>query len=284
MQSESSPSLRRTGLALALLIALACFPAWAFSVWFWQTVEAAPRQPESLPAAVIAGFVVNSTNDPGVGVCDATECTLREAITAANAALGVETITFDIAGAGPHAIQLGGALPALAESVDIVNTSSESITVRRNTGGNYRVFTVNSGQTVNLSGLIITNGNTSTFGGGVLNSGTLTLVNITVTGNTAAVSGGGIFNSSSSTLTITNSTISSNISTGSGGGIVNEATLTITNSTISSNVANSGGGGIDSRGSTLTITNSTISNNSTSGNGGGIFNGTNATLTITNST
>ena len=45
-------------------------------------------------------FTVNSIADPGVGVCDAAECTLREAITAANATAGTDTIAFDIAGAG----------------------------------------------------------------------------------------------------------------------------------------------------------------------------------------
>ena len=43
---------------------------------------------ESLPALAPAGitFTVNSTADPGTGGCDLTECTLREAITGANAA------------------------------------------------------------------------------------------------------------------------------------------------------------------------------------------------------
>ena len=44
------------------------------------------------PAALaLAGltFTVNSTADPGTGICDSTECTLREAITAANAAAGL---------------------------------------------------------------------------------------------------------------------------------------------------------------------------------------------------
>ncbi len=41
-------------------------------------------------------FTVNSTNDPGTGVCDATECTLREAITAANNTAGADTINFNI--------------------------------------------------------------------------------------------------------------------------------------------------------------------------------------------
>ena len=58
-------------------------------------------------------FTVNSIADPGIGVCDAAECTLREAITAANAAAGADTIAFDIAGAGPHTITPASALPTI---------------------------------------------------------------------------------------------------------------------------------------------------------------------------
>jgi titin len=50
-------------------------------------------------------FTVNSTADPGDGTCDATECTVREAIAAANANVGTDTIAFNIPGAGPHTIQ-----------------------------------------------------------------------------------------------------------------------------------------------------------------------------------
>jgi CSLREA domain-containing protein len=50
-------------------------------------------------------FTVNSTADPGDGVCDATECTLREAIHAANFNPGKDTIAFSIPGDGPHTIR-----------------------------------------------------------------------------------------------------------------------------------------------------------------------------------
>ena len=46
------------------------------------------------------GLVVNSTNDVDDGTCDATHCSLREAINAANANSGADTITFAIGSAG----------------------------------------------------------------------------------------------------------------------------------------------------------------------------------------
>lgn len=70
-----------------------------------------------------ATFTVNSTADPGNGTCNASECTLREAITASNSNNNdpvVDTIDFDIGGGtGVKTIQLNSELPATAEAVII---------------------------------------------------------------------------------------------------------------------------------------------------------------------
>lgn len=62
-------------------------------------------------------FTVNSAADPGTGGCDATECTLREAIFASNTNSGfTDTIVFNISitsGPGPHTISLGSSLPTI---------------------------------------------------------------------------------------------------------------------------------------------------------------------------
>src|SRR5207249_4240438 len=243
-------------------------------------------QTVSLPPLVVTK--VADTND---GVCDA-DCSLREAITVANATAGANTILFDInPGTGPHTIQLTTALPALSESVDILNMSGESITVSGEGAADpYRIFTVNTGVTVNISNLTITNGATTgaafpaSVGGGILNQGTLTLTNSIVSSNSASAFGGGGIYNFNGTLTLTSSTVSGNhaLGSGAGGGIYNNnGTLTLTNSTVSGNDAVSGGGGINNDTGTLTVTSSTISGNTTNF-GGGIQNF--ATLTITNST
>lgn len=71
----------------------------------------------------IQTFTVNSTNDVSDGVCDATHCSLREAITAANANVGTDTIAFNIAGAGVRTIQPTSALPTITEAVIIDGTT-----------------------------------------------------------------------------------------------------------------------------------------------------------------
>ena len=49
-------------------------------------------------------FTVTKTADTSDSICDA-DCSLREAITAANANVGTDTIAFNMPDAGPHTIQ-----------------------------------------------------------------------------------------------------------------------------------------------------------------------------------
>ena len=134
--------------------------------------------------------------------------------------------------------------------------------------------------------MTIEKGGPTSYGGGISNSGALTLTNSTVSGNHAAY-GGGIANFG--TLTLTNSTVSGNHVTLYGGGIYNySGTVTLTNSTVSGNSADFGGGdGIFNYGGTVTLTNSTVSGNfpsvSAGTYGGGIYNQS-GTVTLTNST
>ena len=71
-------------------------------------------------------YTVNVTDDTDDGACEPLgtgDCTLREAINAANASPGTDTITFNIPGAGPHAITLLTELPAITDPVIIDGTT-----------------------------------------------------------------------------------------------------------------------------------------------------------------
>jgi CSLREA domain-containing protein len=266
-------------------------------------------------------FTVNSTADTGdatpEGTCDdgLGNCTLREAIEEANALAGTDTINITATGT----IQLTSALPALSTNVNINGAGARSLSVRgEGAADRYRIFTVASGVTVNISGLTVTNGKAldggtgaaGDPGGGVHNSGMLTLSGVAIVGNRAGDGGsssllgsggaggggGGIFNSG--TLTVTGCTVSGNQAGGSGGdsnggpagnggGIHNSGTLFVSNTTISGNtsggagsfLATSGSGGGIFNTNSLIISNSTVSDNKTgtsvngpSGNGGGLSN------------
>jgi CSLREA domain-containing protein len=73
-------------------------------------------------ASPAATFTVNSNADTDDGVCNAINCTLREAINAANATAGTDTIRFSI-GSGPGTIQPLSALPTIVEPVTIDGTT-----------------------------------------------------------------------------------------------------------------------------------------------------------------
>jgi CSLREA domain-containing protein len=227
-------------------------------------------------------FTVNSNGDAsdtniGDGHCDTDgnpgngdQCTLRAAIEEANA-LTTCSGTIDIIFSGVTSpINLGIALPAITHNVNIIGPGANLLTVQRNATPAFRIFNINSGTTVNISGLTIANGSDPLMAGGIQNAGTLTLTKTAVSNNNTSLGpgGGGIFNTG--ILTITSTTISGNTTVTNGGGVNNAfgATLTLVNSTVSGNSSNNGGG-IYNQG-TFNATNSTISGN-TSDVGGGIY-------------
>ena len=76
-------------------------------------------------AALAIPYTVNSTDDVNDGVCNSTHCSLREAILAANANPGADTIAFNISGAGVHTIAPLTALPPLTDDGTTINGYSQ---------------------------------------------------------------------------------------------------------------------------------------------------------------
>jgi CSLREA domain-containing protein len=215
----------------------------------------AGKNPFDIALTGTGAFVVTKTDDTNDGTCDA-DCSLREAVAAANANPDTNTISFAIplsdsgcnSGFGPCTITLGGTELAITESVNIDNSSSgESVIVDANHLS--RVFNVSSGKAVSIKDLTVSGGSKD-LGGGILNNGA---------------------------LTITGSTISDNMATSHGGGIYSNGALVATNSTVTGNTANANGGGIYVAGGTMKLTNVTVAGNSAdnddsgSETGGGIF-------------
>jgi CSLREA domain-containing protein len=254
-----------------------------------------------------ASFTVNDNGDapdasPGDGTCATAGavCTLRAAIEEANASLNsCGAIDINFSGVTTP-INLNTALPAINHNLNINGPSASGLTVQRNTAGsppNFRIFTINSGMTVTISDLTVSNGRLTgaSKGGGILNNGTLTLARMKVTGNTCT-NGAGVANDGGVLKIITSTISGNNASGGAAGGIGNySGTLTVANSTISSNTSDAQGGGVGNFGggsspvATATFTNTTIASNVSTGqltSGiGGIYNGSgNNILTLTNCT
>lgn len=257
-----------------------------------------------------ATFVVTKVADTNDGVCDS-DCSLREAINAANNSSEDDIIEFD-------PTVFGSAQTIVLSGTEMIITNNGTLTINGpgheplTLDGNLtsRIFSVSPGATLSVSGIrfirgngvgatnnntggaimnnagfvtltnsVVTENQTSGVSGGIRNSGTgstLTIVDSIISNNTAGSSGGGVQSFNNSTVTIINSTISGNTSnSGLGGGLMAAGAAHIINSTFSGNTSNgTGGGGISSSGSLLILTNSTIVGNTSVNNGGGLHRGT----------
>jgi uncharacterized delta-60 repeat protein/CSLREA domain-containing protein len=215
-------------------------------------------------------YTVNSLSDIDDGDNSNTHWSLREAINAANINPGDDTILFapNLSGI----INLTRELPHLTGNVTITGPGASRLTVRRDTGGDYRVFWIEPEVTAVLSGLTIANGNagqngmggglvtrgsnvtirdcvfldnTALVGGGVSNSfGTLMIERCTFTNNTARLGGGAVYNLQNTTITIQNSTFTNNRAQ-AGGAIGNDGFLTLTSSIVFGNRAEAILGALD---------------------------------------
>ena len=152
-------------------------------------------------------------------------------------------------------------------------------------GGTSRVFEINSGVTVSMSGLTITGGH-APRGAGVYNlGGTLTMNDCTISNNTSPAGAGGL--GGLGTQTLTNCTVSGNTAAGDGGGLgIYGGTVSLTNVTVSGNSSTEfDGGGLATYLCTVTLINCTVSGNSAVRHGGGLFNnGVTTSVTLINCT
>jgi hypothetical protein len=258
----------------------------------------------ALGVAVLPGlaqastYTVTSNGDAGTGTCAAT-CTLRDAVLAANANPGADTITFasslsgdtillDIAGKGnikitdnltiqgpgANLLTVSGGNAASSDSGGLVHVTTNSLTVSisditltngRSTGVGGALAAALG--TLNLNGVAIQNSYAQTFGGGfdLPSGGAVNITHSTISGNSAGGSGGG-FVTNYATVTLADSTVTGNYAAGGGGGFYVRAALTVNNSTISGNTANGFGRGFWLAKFDGTLTNSIVANNT---NGGG---------------
>jgi len=238
-----------------------------------------------------ATFIVTNLNDTAPNGCTPADCTLREAITDANASPGPDNILFATGLNGTVPLTPGFGQLVITTDINIDGPGARAVSVSGEDAT--RVFLVTGvGTNARIEGLTITNGNAQLLdtllgdGGGVLNVGgsTLTLVEVNVSGNTATSLGGGVATRSllgtTSTTYITRSLISDNNALAGGGGISNIATAgiissavtTVTNSTVTLNNTVAEAGGVSNVGGTVNLINDTISHNSSTLTGGGVVN------------
>lgn len=230
------------------------------------------------PAAHAAGFEVNTTADHAADACEAfdagsgADCTLRDAVAAANASAGDDTITFQSGLSGqitldPTQGQIAVGASGSGYSTTIAGPGAGTLSVSGNDAS--RIFETYGGGTFALSGLTLTHGLADGDGGAIYGagSGPVSVSDAVISSNQASAQGGGIW--AYRGLNLTRTQLTGNIAAGAGGGFYSEYYASLTDVTASGNQATGDGGGGVVSGLT-TITASAFADNSAA-SGGGLF-------------
>lgn len=242
--------MRRRTLALALPLATGAVLTALLTVG----TAVPPGQ-----AATRLSFDVTTTADghdahPGDGRCAdrAGQCTLRAAVEEA-AAQPHGTATSISLPAGTYRLTLGS-LDLDGSPVSVAGAGAGSVVIAA--AGRFRVLEVGSATTVTLSGVTITGGRpgAGSYGGGVLNTGHLQVIDSVITAN-QATAGGGIANAGGTVMLSHSSVTRNHAPVYGGGGIQN--------------------GGIRNVAGTVAVIASVVTGNVSGGDGGGILNGQN---------
>ena len=244
-------------------------------------------------------FVVTKTADTNDNDCGPTDCSLREAITAANNynnASGNPGTAITFAPNVTGTITTTGFLPDLDTNITITGPGATVLTLDGNKN-DHGFFYVGSGATVSISGLTLANGGNE-GGGAIFNQGTTTVSNCVFSKNQAG-GGGAIYNEGFSNLKVLNTTnqnqvanVQAAIAVNGGGGTTS---LTLNNCAFTGNQADEGGAILndgDDNTANLTVNNCAFTGNSIFANsefsgGGAIYNaadGGTATLNLNFST
>ncbi|MDX6633187.1 MAG: large repetitive protein [Solirubrobacterales bacterium] len=255
------------------------------------------------PAAGAKTFAPTTHGDHAPdGHCNAHDCTLREAVIAANGRAGSDVIVLQ----GGDVYNLSR--PVVADDatdgdLDISSLDGTALTVRSSNrtlatvdaNGIDRVFDITQPATtfrfLKLRGGHAGVGGTDD-GGGAINLGLdshLRVLDSLLTNNRANDDGGAVNVDNNARLSLFRSAVVGNRAlSGNGGGgggiLVDEAVARISKSTIAGNFSGGPGGGIVNDSSNTRVVKSTIAANRASGHGGGIDNTNGAVLRMTNDT
>ena len=243
--------------------------------------------------AAVSGpkFVVNTTDDHDDGVCGPTDCTLREAINAANNDGVDSAITFDatVFATKPTITLNGTQLPNISSKITITGPTAPGAGVSIDGNSKSRLFNVTNTGNLTLANLTLLHGSVNNAQGGGLynaNVGTVSLTNCTLTNNSATYSAG-LTNNLSGSAMLTNCTFANNSATTSqaassttaaaprypqlhlnnsattaqGGGLVNYGNAALTGCTLANNSASQGGGLFNTSGDSLKLSNSIVAGN-----------------------
>lgn len=250
-------------------------------------------------------FTVDTKDDGAATTTDCTtpvvgQCSLRDAIEAADAAAGGDAVSFASGLSGTIRLTEGALRPGSGDPLTIDGPGATVIAVSGDkdgsgtpTPGDSRIALNENIGPFTIRGLTLTGGFSDITGGAISSTAPLVLEDVRVVGNTATTDGGGVYATDALTvrrsevrsnagedggglyaardLTVTDSTLAQNTATGLGGGATSNRRATLQQSTITGNRANSGGGlELSSTAADLVVRDSRITGNTATAEGGGV--------------
>jgi CSLREA domain-containing protein len=208
-----------------------------------------------VPSARAATFTVTKTTDSADGACNA-DCSLREAVIAANAAAGPDEIVLP---PGRYVLSIPGTDEDASANGDLDITGDTTVI-----GAGAQTTIIDANGTVTNSRVLHIVG------------GTVSITGVTITGGNELGAfypnaGGGIFIDPGATqFTLRNSAVIGNRTEYWSGGLDIEAPSTIENVTVANNVAGEAAGGAEVETEGVTFTNVTFSGNTANEHGGAV--------------
>lgn len=205
-------------------------------------------------SAVAATYTVTRTDDPNPAPCEPADCSLRGALTAANATTSVDDVVVLPASAAPYLLQYEFLTFTIKDEVEVRGAGASQTVVKGD--GQETIFYVEPGVKATLTGLTITGGTSA-----IQNNGEATVRGVSIEGNkwnggTAGIITNGPFTVEGSFLGFNRTEAAS------GGAIHTNAPLTIINSTIAQNFSKDGPGAISTNAAVSIVNSALVSNRS----------------------
>ncbi|MCA9917899.1 MAG: tandem-95 repeat protein [Anaerolineales bacterium] len=228
------PQPKPLPIFLAILVGFSLF-----GLLFWNLAQTKPVY----AAVITVDTSADEYNSNG-------NCSLREAIMAANTDTAVDTCT---PGSNHDEIQFSLATPAIItltlgeiaienDPLTLTGLGSDQLTISGNDAS--RLFNIATGIPVTLTGMTLRDGSAATSGGAIRSAGDLVINEASFVNNHANSDGGAIEVAGS--LTLTNTDVLSSTANGEGGGVKATGEVVVVNGRFQNNQSGSYGGGIHS--------------------------------------
>ena len=205
-------------------------------------------------SAAAQTYTVTRTDDPNPAPCEPTDCSLRNALMAANASTAVDDVVVVPASSTPYILQYEELALPIADEVEVRGAGADKTVIKGD--GKESIFFVGPFKAT-LTGLTLTGGTSAIQSNGELLVRGVSIEGNKWTGGTAGIITNGLLTVESSFLGF-NRTESSSI----GGVIHANAAVTIVNSTLAQNFSKGGPGAISGNAAVTIVNSAVVSNRS----------------------